>query len=107
MSKEERAVLADPANMRECVFYSQRADGEVANLSFLAKLRRWFPILRLACWSSLVAALPVTLSGCMMGERSSTLKEWDQSINLVPRTPLLGQMMSILSGLRYRSRDRP
>lgn len=62
-------MLADPANMRECVFYCQRASGEVADLSFLAKLRRWFPVLRLACWSALVAALPVTLSGCMMGSR--------------------------------------
>lgn len=65
MSAEEREIFARPENMRECVFYSQRADGRVADLSLLARLRRWFPFLRLACWSALVAALPVTLTGCM------------------------------------------
>src|SRR5438876_8815806 len=65
MSREERQTFADPANLRECVFYSQRSDGEVADLSFLVRLRLWFPFLRLACWSALVAVLPVTLTGCM------------------------------------------
>ena len=65
MSQGEREAFADPANMRECVFYSQRRDGQVADLSFLVKLRRWFPFLRLACWSALVALLPVALTGCM------------------------------------------
>src|SRR5204863_1333498 len=55
MSRGEREKFADPANMRECVFYSQRNDGEIADLSFLARLRRYFPFLRLACWSALVA----------------------------------------------------
>jgi hypothetical protein len=70
MSCEEREVFASPAGMQECIFYSQRNDGEVADLSLLAKLRRWFPILRLVCWSALVAILPVTLTGCMMGVRT-------------------------------------
>ena len=65
MSQDEREKFADPANMRECVFYLQRKDGGVADLSFLARLRRWFPFLRLACWSALIALLPVTLTGCM------------------------------------------
>src|SRR5207248_1208736 len=65
MSRGEREKFADAANMRECVFYSQRNDGEIADLSFLARLRRYFPFLRLACWSALVALLPVTLTGCM------------------------------------------
>lgn len=70
MTREEREVFASPAGMRECIFYSQRSDGEVADLSLLAKLRRWFPILRPACWSVLVAILPVGLTGCMMGVRT-------------------------------------
>jgi hypothetical protein len=65
MSREEREVFARPENMRECIFYSQRGDGEVADLSFLARLRQAFPFLRLACWSALVALLPATLTGCM------------------------------------------
>lgn len=65
MSRTERETFADPANMRECVFYSQRANGDVADLSLLVRLRRWFPFLRLACWSALVALLPVALTGCM------------------------------------------
>ena len=66
MSSTERKAFADPANMRECVFYSQRrSNGEVADLSLLAKLRRWFPFLCLACWSTLVAVLPAALTGCM------------------------------------------
>jgi hypothetical protein len=65
MSRAERQTFADPDNMRECVFYSQRGDGEVADLTLLVRLRRCFPFLRLACWSALVAFLPVTLTGCM------------------------------------------
>lgn len=65
MSRAQREALASPGNMHECVFYAQRRDGEVARLSFLAALRRWFPLLRLAGWSALVAVLPVTLTGCM------------------------------------------
>jgi len=65
MSPAERETLANPANMGECVFYSQRRDGEVADLSFLFRLRRWFPFLRMACWSALIALLPITLTGCM------------------------------------------
>jgi hypothetical protein len=65
MSRAEREVFASPANKHECVFYSLRANGEVADLSFLVRVRRWFPVLRLACWSALVAVLPVTLTGCM------------------------------------------
>lgn len=65
MSREEREVFASPAGMRECIFYSRRSNGEVADLSLLAKLRQRFPIFRLACWSVLVAILPVTLTGCM------------------------------------------
>jgi len=65
MSREDRDVLARPENMQECIFYSQREDGEMADLSFLARLRQAFPLLRLACWSALVSLLPVTLSGCM------------------------------------------
>ncbi len=70
MSREEREVFASPAGMQECIFYSQRSDGELADLSLLAKLRRWFPILRLACRSALVAILPVGLTGCVMGVRT-------------------------------------
>lgn len=65
MSRTERAAFASPANRGECVLYCQRTDGKVANLSLLVRLRRWFPFLRLACWSALVALLPVTLTGCM------------------------------------------
>lgn len=65
MSRTERETFADLANRRECVFYSQRPDGEILDLSFLVKLRRWLPFLRLACWSALLALLPVTLTGCM------------------------------------------
>jgi hypothetical protein len=65
MSREEREVFATPAGMQECIFYSQRPDGGVADLSFLARLRRWIPIFRLACWSALIGVLPMTLTGCM------------------------------------------
>lgn len=65
MTRSEREAFANPANMRECVFYCQRSDGEVADLSFLAGLRRWFPFLRLVCWSALIALLPVALTGCV------------------------------------------
>ena len=65
MSQTERETFADPAKLQECVFYCQRSDGKIADLSFLTKLRRWFPFFRLACWSTLVALLPVTLTGCM------------------------------------------
>ena len=65
MSRAERERLARPENMQECVYYSQRSSGEVADLSLLARLRQMFPLLRLACWSALLALLPVTLTGCM------------------------------------------
>jgi hypothetical protein len=65
MSRTERESFASPGNMSECVFYCQRTDGGVANLSLLARFRRWFPFLRLVCWSALIALLPVTLTGCM------------------------------------------
>lgn len=65
LTPAERAKFATPGYLHECVFYSRRANGEIANLSLLAKLRRWFPILRLACWSALLGVLPVTLTGCM------------------------------------------
>jgi hypothetical protein len=65
MTRAEREKFADPANRHECVFYAQRANGTVADLSLMFKLRRWFPFLRLACWSALLALLPVTLTGCM------------------------------------------
>jgi hypothetical protein len=66
MSSAERAAFANPANQRECVFYSQRPDGGIADLSLLARFRRWFPFLRLVSWPWLVAILPATLSGCLM-----------------------------------------
>jgi len=69
MSQAEREVLARPENMQECIFYSRRADGEIADLTFVARLRGWFPFLRLAGWSALVALIPTVLSGCMMGKR--------------------------------------
>jgi hypothetical protein len=65
MSQPEREAFASPANAQECIFYCQRDDGKIADLSFLTKLRRWFPFLRLACWSTFVALLPLTLTGCM------------------------------------------
>ena len=65
MSRTERESFASPGNMKECVFYCQRTDGGVADLSFLARLRRWLPFLRLAYWSALIALLPVALTGCM------------------------------------------
>ena len=69
MSQRERADFAKASNEPACVTYYQRPDGKVANLSFLASLRRWFPFLRLACWSTLAALLPATFTGCMMGKR--------------------------------------
>src|SRR5262245_29397739 len=74
MSRTERAVLADPANRHECVFYCQRPDGRIVNLSFLALLRRWFPVLRLAYWSALLTLLPATLTGCKMGQRCTPVE---------------------------------
>ncbi len=65
MTRAEREDFARPENMQECVFYSQRSDGEVADLSFLVRLRRMFPFLRFVYWSALVGLLPVTLTGCM------------------------------------------
>ena len=65
MSREEREAYATPTGMQACIYYSQRSDGGIANLSLLANLRRWIPFFRFACWSALVAMLPVTLTGCM------------------------------------------
>jgi len=64
MSAPERAEFAAAPGER-CVIYFQRANGDVADLSLLARLRRWFPFLRLASWSTLAALLPVLLTGCM------------------------------------------
>lgn len=64
MSQKKRAVLAQSKN-EKCIFYFQRRDGTVADLSLLARLRRRFPVFRFACWSTLVALLPLTLTGCM------------------------------------------
>ena len=68
MNQSEREAFANPTNEKECVFYHQRRDGSVADLSLLVKFRQWFPFLRLAWWSILATLLP-TLSGCMMGAR--------------------------------------
>jgi len=65
MTLTERESFASPAKMGECIFYCQHADGKIADLSFVAALRRWFPFLRLACWSALIAMLPFTMTGCM------------------------------------------
>jgi hypothetical protein len=64
MPRAERESFASPAKMGECIFYCQRADGQIADLSFLAALRRWFPFLRLACWTTLVGLLPFITTGC-------------------------------------------
>src|SRR5215510_12473756 len=73
MSRAERETFAEPARMHECILYCHRPDGRIVNLSFLAALRRWFPLLRLACWSTLLALLPATLTGCM-GKRCATVE---------------------------------
>jgi hypothetical protein len=65
MNEKERAKFAKPLHQHECVIYFQRSNGKIADLSFLSFVRRWFPFLRVACWSALVALLPVTLTGCM------------------------------------------
>jgi hypothetical protein len=84
MSQSERADFAQPSNERECVVYFQRTNGEVADLSFLAALRRRFPFLRLACWSALVALLPVTLTGCMMGARPISVTAIQKAETITP-----------------------
>src|SRR3954465_15633251 len=71
MSERERAKFAKPENQRACVVYFQRPDGKIAGLSSLARLRRWFPLLRLAGWSALVTLLPLILTGCMGVRRES------------------------------------
>jgi hypothetical protein len=71
MSQRELADFVKASNEPACVTYYQRRDGEVAELSFLALLRRWVPLLRLAFWSTLVTLLPATLTGCMMGKPST------------------------------------
>ena len=65
MTSAEREALARPENMHECVYYSERSGGDIANLSFLARLRRMFPLLRIVGWSTLIGLMPVSLSGCM------------------------------------------
>jgi hypothetical protein len=65
MSEKERAEFAKPLHQHECVVYFQRSNGRIADLSFLSLVRRWFPFLRVAGWSALVAILPMTLTGCM------------------------------------------
>jgi hypothetical protein len=65
MNEKERAEFAKPLHQHECVVYFQRPNGMIADLSLLSFVRRWFPFLRLACWSALVALLPVALTGCM------------------------------------------
>ncbi len=70
MTRSEREAFADPSNARECVFYCQRGDGAVADLSTLARLRLRFPILRLLRWSMLATLLPGVFTGCLvMGTR--------------------------------------
>ena len=64
ISKKQRALFGR-SDEQQCIFYFQGPDGKIANLSLLALLRRWLPVFRLACWSTLIALLPVTLSGCM------------------------------------------
>jgi hypothetical protein len=76
MSSAERGVLARPENQRECVFYSQRKNGEVVDLTILSALRQRFPFLRAISWSALIALLPLTLTGCM-GKRCE-----------LPKTPI-------------------
>src|ERR1041385_2609195 len=68
MNKSERAEFAK-ASGAVCIRYELRPDGRFADFSFLASLRRWFPILRLVRWSALVALCSVVLNGCMMGAR--------------------------------------
>jgi hypothetical protein len=70
MDQRERDTFAQRAKMGECVYYRQGADGRIADLFFLTKLRRWFPLLRWLRWSALVALVPAAFTGCiMMGKR--------------------------------------
>src|SRR6185437_14090914 len=46
MNNRERKAFATNTKQM-CIAYFQRADGQIANLSFLTLLRRWFPPLRL------------------------------------------------------------
>jgi hypothetical protein len=64
MTEREKRNFTEVTGGRECIAYFQRPDGRIQNLSILAMLRRWFPFFRLASWSSLVALLPIALSGC-------------------------------------------
>lgn len=87
MPKSERESFARPEKMGECVFYCQRSNGEIADLSFLAALRRWFPFLRLACWSTLVAMLPFITTGCPGGRRFvGTVSPLPQSTTPAPQS---------------------
>jgi len=72
MTTAERVEFAEPRGERECIVYFHRADGTPMDLSFLAKLRRGFPILRLVRWSALVALLPAVLTACG-GRRFTTM----------------------------------
>ena len=74
MNRAERETYASPDKMHECVFYCQRPDGRIVDLSILAAVRRWFPFLRLAYWSALLALLPATLTGCKMGQRCTPVE---------------------------------
>lgn len=65
MSRAEREVFAHPENLRECVLYSRRANGDIADISFLASLRRWLPFIRLASWSTLASLIASMSSGCV------------------------------------------
>jgi hypothetical protein len=65
MNQRERTAFAHPSNQHACVFYLQRTDGTVADLSLMARLRSWFPFLRMAGWTALITLLPATLTGCM------------------------------------------
>ena len=61
----ERTRLAETDNS-PCIFYFQRKDGGVADLSMLAKIRRWLPLMRFVGWTTVIALLSVFLPGCTM-----------------------------------------
>jgi len=81
MTHAEREVFAHPDNRHECVFYSQRANGEIADLSLFARLRQWFPVLRLICWSTFIGLLPFILTGC------PGMRQPRGEIRLLPQAP--------------------
>lgn len=64
LNQKERQALTTGDGLQECVYYIENSRGEIADLSLLVTFRRWFPSLRLASWSAVMALLPVTLTGC-------------------------------------------